>query len=354
MREHQVVCSLFFLLVLFMQVSSVQLISLPEAWQGKEHPLCAFLNEAQEEVYMGTFKIHESVPPQQPIIQQMTDLVQRGVKVHLLAENKLTEIEKQNFGEKVDSLSIYKESGARIYSSQAENSQEQCHIKVFIVDGSKAMVGNTNFDKAPEGTPDRPGSRDFVAVVDQLDVVKELKEGFQSMIDNTPFEGKSKKLIWGPSKQREKLTSMIQNALHRIYIYQQDITDSSIVEAICSASQRGVDVQVIMSPHPFGTSKPDNNIPHQKRIAEAGGQVFLNQRLNIHAKVLIADNQMYIGSTNFYQPSIDSNKNVGLIIDDFDVIHQVIETFESDKKKPLIHTLKALAVFSSVLNDQNP
>lgn len=70
-----------------------------------------------------------------------------------------------------------------------------------------------------------------------------------------------------------------------------------------------------------------------KRFEEAGGMVYLTNQVNVHAKVLIIDDRiLYIGSTNFYQPSIDKNRNVGLLTQDQKLIAEVLAVFKKDKQ----------------------
>ena len=57
--------------------------------------------------------------------------------------------------------------------------------------------------------------------------------------------------------------------------------------------------------------------------------VYLTNQVNVHAKVLIIDD---IGTTNFYQPSIDKNRNVGLLIQDQTLVSEVLAVFKKDKQ----------------------
>jgi len=137
-----------------------------------------------------------------------------------------------------------------------------------------------------------------------------------------------------PDGKRNKICNLINKAKNSIKIYQQDITDHGIMERLLQSAKNGIKIELIMSPHPFGVNNPDNNIKNQKDLAAAGGSVYLINTVNVHAKVLIIDDQtMYLGSTNFYQPAIDKNRTVGLVIQNNAIIAKILEVFESDKTK---------------------
>jgi phosphatidylserine/phosphatidylglycerophosphate/cardiolipin synthase-like enzyme len=131
---------------------------------------------------------------------------------------------------------------------------------------------------------------------------------------------------------------MINSARKSIRIYQQDFTDVGIAQAVAGAARAGVIVEVVMMPFPFSKSE-DKNIPNQKLIQEAGGKVYLHNYHYMHAKVMIIDGNdtdnrlMYIGSCNFFTPSLDQTRELGVLTADAEQINQVNTVFESDLLK---------------------
>lgn len=131
---------------------------------------------------------------------------------------------------------------------------------------------------------------------------------------------------------------MINSARKSIRIYQQDFTDIGIAQAVAGAARAGVNVEVIMMPFPFSKSE-DKNTPNQNLIQEAGGKIYLHTHHYIHAKVMIIDAEdvenrlMYIGSCNFYTPSLDQTRELGLLSADDEQIKQVNAVFDCDLLK---------------------
>lgn len=289
---------------------------------------------------MGSYKIHATTLPQPFILTTLERLAEKHVKVTLLVEDRLTFMEILNpNGVPVDSLKAYQNTGVRVVTINPKSEYTQSHIKVAIIDNSAALVGNTNFDKCPKGNPERPPSRDFALRIDDLSVVRELKKGFLADLNGTTFEASHPSIIWGPHRQREKFLKMIRNAKEHIRIYQQDLSDCAIALALCHQAKEGIKVEVVMSPFPFGKGKPDHNVFNQLLITASGGTVYLNDALNIHAKVLLVDDQVYIGSTNFFKNSLEQNRNVGIIVSNPSIVRRVNQIFEHDISQSKIFCL---------------
>ena len=317
----------------------VSLIVLPEARQKgidqKSDPFISFIDRAKKEIVMASYKLQEKKLPEAEMLHALKRASERGVKIHLIAENRLTKMEEVASSapvKKGDSLKAYEQRGVNVY--HVSSMFDQSHTKFIVIDRKEALIGSTNFDKEPEGHKDnaRP-SRDFAIRTAHPEIIEELLKGFWSDAKGSSIVHKSKNLLWGPAGQRKKIEELIHHAENSIRIYQQDFTDLKVLEALLQAVKNGVHVELIMSPHPFGFNRPDNNTENQKRLEEVGGRVYLTNQVNVHAKVLIIDDRiLYIGSTNFYQPSIDKNRNVGLLTQDQKLIAEVLAVFKKDKQ----------------------
>lgn len=322
--------------LLFSASESHSLILLPEERQygiTSSDPFISMLDRAQNEILMASYKLQEKKLPQKDLLDALSRATSRGVTVHLIAENRLTKEEVLTVDgvKKGDSLKAYLERGVQVHFPKGDFNQS--HTKIIIIDQNEAIIGNTNFDKEPEGIrAQQPPSRDFAIQTKDLSLINELTRGFWSDVQGVGLETTSQNLIWGPEGQRKRFYDLIRGAKASIRIYQQDMTDKGILHELLDALQRGIKVELIMSPHPFGLHNKDNNIPNQQILAESGAEVYLTQEVSIHAKVMLIDSEiLYVGSTNFYQSSIDQNRNVGLLTKDGPLIEQVLQIVEKDK-----------------------
>ncbi len=135
---------------------------------------------------------------------------------------------------------------------------------------------------------------------------------------------------------------IIQRAGHTLDIYNEEMNDDQIVQAIIDAAGRGVTVRVLMT---GGLQKKNGTDEYYyqfnrnfKKLAQAGVRIRLfpggPQFLYIHAKVFLADAgrsgaMAYMGSQNISGNSLDFNRELGVVLrgeNDTRLIHQVFET----------------------------
>ena len=95
-----------------------------------------------------------------------------------------------------------------------------------------------------------------------------------------------------------------------------------------------------MMPYPFDKDKKkDNNISHQNELIQAGGHVGLFTEFYGHAKAMLIDGRdlnkarLYVGSTNFYTPSLDENRELGIIVSDHKAVSDFSHVYEQDWSK---------------------
>ena len=168
-------------------------------------------------------------------------------------------------------------------------------------------------------------------------------------------EGETK-LTWGPGEHRIHFKELIKGAKESIEIYQQALQDEELSELLMDAVKRGVNVSILMSEFPFGPKHGNKSEKYQQLIVNTKSydgkkcaQVKLTgelvkegdlagKKLHIHAKVMIVDGLnpkeaiMYLGSTNFYTPALDKDRNVGIITKDSRYIIPVQTQFKKDWK----------------------
>ena len=212
----------------------------------------------------------------------------------------------------------------------------QTHSKTMIVDEKVAIISTANFCDMGN-----PLDRDFAIEISEPGVAQELSRVFDKDAANErvvpPIPGP---IVWGPDYQRSTFLKMINAAQKRLWIYQQDLQDVSIARALAAAAREGVDTRILMMEMPFGQKVGNRNLPNQRLLVEAGAKVmFMNVNYRtIHAKIMISDDEMYIGSCNMYTPSIDETRELGTLTSDFLHLQKVTKVFEEEWKHstPLI------------------
>ena len=103
--------------------------------------------------------------------------------------------------------------------------------------------------------------------------------------------------------------------------------DSDVTNALESAAQRGVDVDVVMTYSSSWVDAFDD-------LTSAGVHVRTyspDASLYIHAKVVVADEaKLFLGSQNFSAASLDYNRELGIITTDSSLVGPVDKTVASD------------------------
>ena len=198
------------------------------------------------------------------------------------------------------------------------------------------------------------GTRDFGVILTEADKVSKIQSIFDSDFGCSPstqtnhLKDSDDGLIWSngttgisPAKQGqyptdgaypyydyEKLKEaedqgnarkahlyVIGQANHSLIIYNEEMNDKELVDAITDAAERGVDVKVLMS----STKYRDNF----NQLTEAGAEIRIfpdnNKWMYIHAKVLLADYGYdsaisFMGSQNISGNSLNFNRELGVIL----------------------------------------
>jgi cardiolipin synthase A/B len=107
------------------------------------------------------------------------------------------------------------------------------------------------------------------------------------------------------------------------------MNDSGIEQALASAAQHGVQVEVIL-PAASSTSG-DSNSQGIATIKQSGVQVREDPQLYMHAKIVIVDNEVaFIGSENISTQSLDQNRELGILVSDPTALNRMQTTFQYD------------------------
>ena len=301
------------------------LIVLPEATR---RPWIQAIDSANRSIHLAAYKVSDPF-----IIDALKSAMERGVKISLIIEPEPFSHEKRN-NPILPLIALAHHENISI--SEGVMGYNQTHYMALLVDTEIGIIGTGNFDEETfDGTQEgTPPCRDFALTINHPEMLKELEHIFTS--DQMGVKPTSlKHLVIGPEEMRSNLTNLIHQARHSIRVYQQSLQDNPITEHLVKALERGVEVIFIMPEYPF-RSTLNPNFVNQSRLKKAGGQIFFHQSLYLHAKAMIIDaetpdaSKVWIGSTNFYPPSLDQTRELGIIIQNPDITQDMLEVFQKD------------------------
>ena len=121
---------------------------------------------------------------------------------------------------------------------------------------------------------------------------------------------------------------IIQNAKQSLDIYNEEMADDTITKALEQAEKNGTKVRIVMT---YTTT----NKAVFNELTQAGVDIhtFASSKKNlyIHAKMILADkNIAFIGSENFSYTSLNKNRELGIFVQDANILASLEKTFNTD------------------------
>lgn len=202
------------------------------------------------------------------------------------------------------------------------------HEKSFVIDGTELVVMSGNLT-SQYYSADRNYS---VTDTDTADAA-----AFETVF-NADYTGATvtpsdaDHLVWSPTDAQSRLLALINGATSSLYIEAQEMGYATVVNALVAAANRGVAVKVVM------TNSSDTYTTQFDTLTAAGVQVSTyadTDALYIHAKAIVADYgtsamKVYVGSQNFSSTSLNSNRELGIILTSTVVANKVEPVIASD------------------------
>ena len=250
----------------------------------------------------------------------------RGVRVRVILDQSL---------EKAANTPAYNQLNSAGPGCAAAWSNPQfaaTHEKSLVIDDSTAVIMSLNLTSR-----DYSATRDFALVEDDATDIRALDTAFNTDYNSTtdlsyhPRGGDD--LIWSPTTAQLALLNIIGSAKKTLLIENEELSSTTIVEALERDCSRGVDVRIAMT-----DSSPAYHANY-KALQTAGCGVHIGPNnptaLYIHAKAMVADlgtaGQVgYLGSINFSDASMNKNRELGLYLYDPTLLSQINTTLAKD------------------------
>jgi len=229
------------------------------------------------------------------------------------------------------------------------------HRKMIICDNQTAVIGGMNLASEYMGPQDSISRWQDLSLLVQGPVTDHITDIFisdwkfaskASLSSNSltrqaleaDSDGLTQLVASGPDVHNDSLRSAILTAIFRAnrriwVVTPYFVPDEMLLEALCIASGRNVDVSIIIpqaSNHRLADVVREGYLA---RVQEAGAGVWLYEPRMLHAKsILIDDRLAIVGSANMDMRSLLLNYEIALCIYDSDAISQ-LETWMLGLKK---------------------
>jgi cardiolipin synthase A/B len=272
-----------------------------------------FINSATRSIDITMYELRDST-----VVSDLIARKQAGVTVRVILDGQHTSVNDsaytslQNAG-----VGVTWSSSAFVYT----------HQKSITVDGTESLIMTGNLDSTYYAS-----DRDYAVFDNDANDVAAIEQVFNAdyaKTSVTPSDGDN--LVWSPTDSQTRLLGLINGAQRTLDVEELEFGDTTLVNAIVSAENRGVKVRVVgMDPSSYRTNFT--------KVKNAGGSVVTYSSsggLYVHAKAIVADYgtataKVFAGSENFSDNSLNHNRELGLIVNDPAVESGVETTFTTD------------------------
>ncbi|HET8911566.1 MAG TPA: phosphatidylserine/phosphatidylglycerophosphate/cardiolipin synthase family protein [Ktedonobacteraceae bacterium] len=203
------------------------------------------------------------------------------------------------------------------------------HEKSMLIDGSIAFIMTSNFTNSALGGRSTIQNREYDLVDTNPEDVQSVISIFNADWNRHGVQLEDPNIVASPLNARRNFIALIDSTRQSLLIEAEEMQDTSVEQALVLTARRGVSIQVILPASSSGTS--DSNSAGITRLRQSGIVVREDQRLYMHAKMMVADGRLaFVGSENISAASLDRNRELGLMIADHQVISQLQKTFQLD------------------------
>ncbi|HTK41548.1 MAG TPA: phospholipase D-like domain-containing protein [Gemmatimonadales bacterium] len=184
------------------------------------------------------------------------------------------------------------------------------HGKVLIKDRTNLYVLGYNLTRRDIGQ-----ARSFGIATRQKPFVAEAIRLFEADFDRQLYTPRLDQFVVSPFNSRASILSLIEGAREQLLIYEPKLTDRLMQNALEQRALSGIDVRVISK-----AAKTTNAV----EVAAYPGE-------RMHVRAIVQDSRrVFIGSQGLRRAELDHRREVGLIVDDKDVVRGVTRIFEKD------------------------
>ncbi len=320
--------------------ATVTTFVLPDAPESAIEPI----KSATDRVYVGGYTLSSK-----RVATALIDAHERGVDVRVVLEGEPVGGVSDRQAAVLDTLVA---NGVEVQVFAGEKRRFEFHHPKYAVVDDRAIVLTENWK--PSGTGGN-ASRGWGVVVDSGETADELAAVFRhdtAWDDTTPWEqyrarvetteqrqpagsypanhaprqidGANVTVLTAPGNAEHAIVDRIDGADSRVEVIQPSIDgpDQALTKAVLRAAERGVSVRVLVSDAWYDIDRnralaeelngyaADRGLPFEMRVDESGDRY---QR--IHAKGVLVDDTVILGSMNWNDNAAENNREVAVAID---------------------------------------
>ena len=268
-------------------------------------PLVSAIDSALHSIKMTIFRMDD------PIVREaMKAAVARRVKVQALVARDSKGWAKRNrklSGELADlgmEVKVHESTSRKI---------RRYHYKILTVDDAQSLILTFNPTQL-----NLHYARDFGVLIRDREIAAELNRLFDADWKGEKFKPGDTPLVISPDNSRRRVLELLRSATRSIRIMDAKVRDQEIMVTLIHKAAAGCDVKII------GRDVLDDKVLpnfHVKGLS----------RFKLHAKCIVIDGRwFFVGSQNLRKVSLNSRREVGIIIEDDVMARRIERVFDED------------------------
>lgn len=196
------------------------------------------------------------------------------------------------------------------------------HAKVMVVDAQSAIVGSGGY--ADTATDERT----FAAVIGEQADVDQLRKLVEHDFNGTAGSPAldCTRLLLSPLNARDRVGKLVDTATDKLDLELMEASDDKLVAAITSRAKAGVPVRVLLADP--GINK--NNTATGDTLSKAGVDVRFYRKLTLRSSLVVTDRAALVGSHNVQTASIDTARDVSVLVANDGPLNAAADAFEAD------------------------
>jgi len=274
-------------------------------------PIIQAINDAKSRIQIVMYTL-----TYRKIIYALEDAEKRGVYVNIIIDKSPYQAKNVN----QYAMEKLTQAGVKVRYSNPEF--RFTHQKTMIIDQKTAYILTGNFTYTGFKK-----QRNFYIKLTNPTLVQQIEEVFQADWNRFPANFEKTALVWSPDDKGKQIMALIKDSEHSLDLYSPQISSKTILNLLIMKAKAGIDVKILVAPsgeHPYLR-------PLYQALRKAGAQVCYMQYPRIHGKIILSDDKIaYLGSNNLTGTSLFHNRELGVMLCNPNVVHELNNAFNQD------------------------
>jgi cardiolipin synthase A/B len=280
-------------------------------------PVLGFIASAKHTLIVKQFEASEPT-----LLQALSECKKRGVAVRVMLNPGRAS------GQRDNDATFEALKAASIKVAWTAPKFMVTHEKSMVADGERALVSTFNLSAKYFSA-----TRDYGIITHDAAQVADVAACFEADWNREPFAPAAETgLLWSDDNARAVMAAFIDGAVQTLDVQNPKFMDSTILDRVLMARDRGVRIRVVFGGR-HGTTQGDvvDTFSSLRVLQRAGVKVHRQKLPKLHAKLMVADgDRALVGSQNIDRVAFDFRRELGLVVTAPGAVKRLWGTFLED------------------------